>query len=77
MLVGIIPTITSLGGLLALRISARDFGLILLYMKGAEKIKKLEKIVSASNERQLSRDTGTILEYTNVPGPNQGGSSWD
>ena len=31
MLVGIIPTITSLGGLLALHISARDFGLIFKY----------------------------------------------
>ena len=32
---------------------------------------------SASNERQLSGDTGTILEYTIVPGPNQSGLSWD
>ena len=37
----------------------------------------LEKFVSASNERQSSGDMGTILEYTNVPGPNQSGSSWD
>ena len=33
--------------------------------------------VSTSNERHSSRDTGTILEYTNVTGPNQSGSSWD
>ena len=33
--------------------------------------------VSASNERHLSGDTGTILEYTNVTGPNQSGLSWD
>ena len=26
---------------------------------------------------QSSRDTGTIVEYTNVPGPNQSGLSWD
>ena len=39
-------------------------------MKGAKKF-------CASNERQLSGDTGTILVYTNVPGPNQSGLSWD
>ena len=36
-----------------------------------------KKFVSASNERHLSGDTGTILEYTNVTGPNQSGLSWD
>ena len=35
------------------------------------------KIVSCSDQCGSSRDTGTILEYTNVPGPNQSGSSWD
>ena len=34
-------------------------------------------VVSASNERHSSGDIGTILEYTNVPGPNQSGLSWD
>ena len=42
-------------------------------MTGAEKMKK----IPASNERQLSGGTGTILEYTNVTGPNQSESSWD
>ena len=37
----------------------------------------MKKIVSASNERQSSGDTGTILVYTYVLGPNQSGSSWD
>ena len=43
-------------------------------------LKEWEKIclfVSASNERQLSRDTSTILFYTNVTGPNQSGLSGD
>ena len=46
-----------------------------LYIKGAKKIGK--KFRLPSNERHLSGDTGTILEYTNVTGPNQSGSSWD
>ena len=37
----------------------------------------MKKFVSASNERQLSGDTGAILVYTNVPGLNKRGSSWD
>ena len=41
------------------------------YMKGAK------KIICASNERQSSGDTGTIIEYTDVTGPNQSESSWD
>ena len=41
-------------------------------IKGAEKfIICCKKFVSASNERHSSGDTGTILEYTNVTGPNQ------
>ena len=31
----------------------------------------------ASNQNGLSGDTATILQYTNVTGPNQSGSSWD
>ena len=48
-------------------------------VKGAKKFGKIcfKKYVSASNERHLSGDTGTIVEYTNVTGPNQSGSSWD
>ena len=46
-----------------------------ILLKGAEN-KKNKKIL-ASNERQSSWDTGTILEYTNVPGTNQSGSSRD
>ena len=37
----------------------------------------MKKFVSASNERQLSGDAGAILVYTNVPGLNKRGSSWD
>ena len=43
-------------------------------MKGTEKICLF---VSASNERQSSGDTGTIVEYTNVTHPNQSGLSRD
>ena len=51
---------------------------IILYIKGAKKFGKIKNLfVCALNERQSSRDTGTILEYTNVTGPNQSGLSWD
>ena len=44
-------------------------------IKGAKKI--VWKKISASNETHSSWDTGTILEYTNVPGANQSCLSWD
>ena len=46
---------------------------ILLYIKGAEKM----FVVCASNQTGSSRDTATIIQYTNVTGPNQSDSSWD
>ena len=42
-------------------------------MKGAQKLKKL--FVCHSHQRGSSRDMATILEYTNVTGPNQSESS--
>ena len=36
-----------------------------------------KKFVRASNQSGLSRDTATIVQYTNVTGSNQSGSSWD
>ena len=48
-----------------------------LVLKEPKNLFGIKKFVSASNERHSSRDTGTILEYTDVTGPNQSGSSWD
>ena len=45
--------------------------LVLLNIKGAK------KFVCSSNQSGSSRDTATILQYTNVTDPNQSGSSWD
>ena len=46
-------------------------------IKGAQKIWKKIKFVCCSNQCGSSRDMATILEYTNVPGPNQSDLSWD